>query len=140
MYSNVVYASVWKATNGLSESIELSEPRLKTPPCLTEPAGCPPQPAAASAATTATAMAPDRRRNLLVLPGCLCTRKLTLSHLYSRGLRAARRLARGLGTWPICAGGQSPGGHPVVAQPSTAAGSEHNAQISRYRLTRCLVA
>jgi len=54
---------------------------LNTPPCLTDPAGWPPQPAAASAAAAVTATAPARRRNLIELAGCLIKRSLTLSHL-----------------------------------------------------------
>ena len=62
MYSNVVYASLWMAMNGFSESMVEEVPSRNTPPCrmallpllLAEP---PPQAASTSAAAAAASRA-----------------------------------------------------------------------------------
>ncbi len=57
MYSNVTYASPWKATNGFSESMLELLPSRNTPPSLTElPDPLPPHAAAASATVATTAI------------------------------------------------------------------------------------
>jgi hypothetical protein len=57
MYSNVVYASLWKAMNGFSESIVEDVPIRNTPPCLIvlPPLLPEPPPQAATASTAAAA-------------------------------------------------------------------------------------
>src|SRR5215469_4648047 len=91
MYSNVVYASAWKATNGFSESMLEELPSRKTPPCFTDPAWPLPQPVATRAPTAATATIPETRRNLWEEPDCLAERNLTLRHLRSRATAAHER-------------------------------------------------
>ncbi len=62
MYSNTVYASAWKATNGFIESMVDEEPSRNTPPFLTAPPPevVPPQPAAARARARTAAAAVSR--------------------------------------------------------------------------------
>src|SRR5690349_7403908 len=54
MYSNVVYASLWKAMNGFSESMVDEVPIRNTPPSLTVLPLLPPLPEPPQAATTST--------------------------------------------------------------------------------------
>src|SRR5437016_10347696 len=63
MYSNVVYASLWKAMNGFSESIVEAVPIRNTPPSWTVaalPPELPPQAAKISAAAAAASRAAGR--------------------------------------------------------------------------------
>ncbi len=65
MYSNVVYASLWKAMNGFSESIVEAVPIRNTPPSWTVPPlpllpELPPQAAKTSAAAAAASRAAGR--------------------------------------------------------------------------------
>ena len=59
MYSNVVYASLWMAMNGFSESIVEDVPIRNTPPCLIAlpPLLLPEPPPQAATASTAAAAA-----------------------------------------------------------------------------------
>src|SRR5690348_15342196 len=72
MYSKVVYASLWKAMNGFSESMVDEVPMRNTPPSLTVLLPLPPpplEPPPQAASTTTAALAASRER--VHVPKCV---------------------------------------------------------------------
>src|SRR5690349_24468374 len=71
MYSNVVYASLWKAMNGFSESMVDEVPIRNTPPSLTALLPCEPEPEPPPQAATTSAVAVAATRARAHVPRCV---------------------------------------------------------------------